>query len=169
MTSALSDPSAATTVADGPSYVTAEIGGQLFGLPIDRVQDVFSIGALTPVPLSPPDVVGLMNMRGRVVTALDIRQRLGLAQGAVEPGTMAIGIEAAGDSYGLVVERIGEIVSPSREDCDPNPIHLDPSWAALSRGVHRLKDELLVVLDVDAILGLPARPANNPRAPENLQ
>jgi purine-binding chemotaxis protein CheW len=155
-----SDLAAPAAAPDGgQAYVTATIAGQLFGLPIDRVQDVFTLGALSRVPLAPPDIAGLMNLRGRVVTAVDIRGRLGGASAPAEAGALAIGIGAAGDSYGLVVDRIGEIVTVPGGALEANPIHLDPSWAALSRGVHRLETDLLVVLDVDAMLGIaPASP-----------
>jgi purine-binding chemotaxis protein CheW len=139
------------------SFVTATIADQLFGIPIGRAHDVFNVRTVTPVPLSPPDIVGLMNLRGRVVTALDIRQRLGFSPASLEAGAMAIGIESGGDAFGLVVDRIGEIVTVDGAALDENPVHLDPAWAGLSRGVYRLDTELLVVLDVDAILE-PALP-----------
>ena len=59
-------------------YVTATVGGQLFGLPISRVQDVFVPERLARVPLAPPEIAGLLNLRGRIVTAIDMRRRLGL-------------------------------------------------------------------------------------------
>ena len=59
-------------------YVTAMIGGQLFGLPISRVQDVFMPDRMTRVPLAPPEIAGVLNLRGRIVTAIDMRRRLGL-------------------------------------------------------------------------------------------
>ena len=59
-------------------YVTAMIGGQLFGLPISRVQDVFMPDRITRVPLSVPEIAGVLNLRGRIVTAIDMRRRLGL-------------------------------------------------------------------------------------------
>ena len=61
-------------------YVTAMIGGQLFGLPILRVQDVFTPERLTRVPLAPPEIAGVLNLRGRIVTLIDMRRRLGLGQ-----------------------------------------------------------------------------------------
>ena len=151
------------------SYVTATIAGQLFGVPIEGVHDVFHIGMLTSVPLAPPDVVGLTNFRGRVVTALDIRGRLGLAPVPVAPGTMAIGIEHGTDAYGLVVDRIGEIVAVDHDGLQACPIHLDPSWAALSEGVYPTETGLMVVLDIDAMLGTPPDTPNTSRATENPQ
>ena len=73
-------------------YVTATVGGQLFGLPISRVQDVFAPDRLTRVPLAPPEIAGLLNLRGRIVTAIDLRRRLGLDAPAGDAPRMAIGV-----------------------------------------------------------------------------
>lgn len=132
-------------------YVTMTAAGQLFGLPIERVRDVFMVSGMTPVPLGPPEVAGLLNLRGRVATAIDLRRRLGLSRAEGE-SLMAVGIEAQGESYGLIVEGIGDVIRLGRETRDDNPAHLSGSWAALSSGVHRLEGRLLVVLDVDAVL-----------------
>src|SRR3989475_1060265 len=92
------------TVAE---YVTAVIGSQLFGLPISRVQDVFMPDRLTRVPLADSEIAGLLNLRGRIVTAIDMRRRLDLP--ALEAGRarMAVGIECKGESYGLLIDSIG--------------------------------------------------------------
>lgn len=133
-------------------YVTAMIGGQLFGLPIERVLDVFTPERLTRVPLSPPEVAGVLNLRGRIVTAIDMRQRLDLPpRGAGEP-FMAVGIEQAGESYGLLVDQVGEVVKLPVSKLDPVPANLDPAWTRLAAGVHRLDNRLMVVLDVDRSL-----------------
>jgi purine-binding chemotaxis protein CheW len=135
-------------------FVTAVVGGQRFGLPILRVQDVFVPDRLTRVPLAPPDVAGLMNLRGRIVTLIDMRQRLGLGDAASGANTMAIGVELRGESYGLLVDSVGEVLKlddARREAC---PVNLDPHLAALSFGIHRLEDQLLLLIDVDRVLGL---------------
>ena len=91
-------------------YVTVTIGGQLFGLPISRVQDVFMPDRLTRVPLAPPEIAGVLNLRGRIVTAIDMRARLGLAARADGKPVMAVGIELKGESYGLLVDAVGEVM-----------------------------------------------------------
>ena len=91
-------------------YVTATVGGQLFGLPISRVQDVFMPDRLARVPLAPPEVAGLLNLRGRIVTAIDMRRRLGLEAFAEGAPRMAVGIECKGESYGLLIDAIGEVL-----------------------------------------------------------
>lgn len=151
---------AATTSLPQPGhdpleYVSVTVAGQLFGLPIERVRDVFMVNGLTPVPLAPPEVVGLLNLRGRVATAIDLRRRLGIPE-ADSDGLMAVGIEAGGESYGLIVDSVGEVLLLGRDTYGGNPVHMSGPWSALSAGVHRLEGRLLVVLDVDAVLDLGA-------------
>ena len=103
-------------------YVTAVIGGQLFGLPISRVQDVFMPERLTRVPLSSAEIAGVLNLRG--------------------------------ESYGLLIDQIGEVLRLPEASCEENPVNLDPRMAKLAGGVHRLDGQLMVVLDVDRVLEL---------------
>jgi purine-binding chemotaxis protein CheW len=135
----------------GVEYVTVTIGGQLFGLPIARVQDVFVLGKLTRVPLSPPEIAGVLNLRGRIVTAIDMRRRLDLTQGETSSEPMVVGIEVNGESYGLVVDAVGEVMKLPREH-EPVPVNLDARLVRVASGIHRLDGQLLVVLDVDRVL-----------------
>src|SRR5579864_3093883 len=92
-------------------YVTASVGGQLFGLPIARVQDVFVLDRLTRVPLAAAEIAGVLNLRGRIVTAIDMRRRLALPPVGEARKRMAIGIEHKGESYGLLIDTIGEVLT----------------------------------------------------------
>ena len=133
-------------------YVTVHVAEQMFGLPIDRVHDVFTATSLTRVPLAPREVVGLLNLRGRVVTALCLRRRLGLPDRVKVDREMAVGLEHQGEFYGLLVDGVGEVMKLAAETREANPAHLDERWAKLSGGVHRLDEKLLVILDIDAVL-----------------
>lgn len=133
-------------------YVTVQVADALFGLPIDRVHDVFIPSGMTDVPLAPPEIMGLLNLRGRVVTALCLRRRLGLTDRAPDARTMAVGLEHGGEAYGLLVDSVGEVMKLSPGTHEPNPVHMDPRWTSLSRGVQRLDGHLLILLDVDAVL-----------------
>jgi purine-binding chemotaxis protein CheW len=134
-------------------YVTAMIGGQLFGLPILRVQDVFAPERLTQVPLAPREIAGVLNLRGRIVTLIDMRYRLGLGQHDERP-TMAIGVESREESYGLLVDSVGEVLKLDDRACEPNPSNLDQHLASVSTGIYRLDGQLLMVLDVDRVLDI---------------
>jgi len=135
-------------------YVTATVGGQLFGLPIARVLDVFIPERITRVPLAAPEVAGVLNLRGRIVTAIDMRRRLDLPPRGPGDKCMAISIERNGEFYGLLVDQVGEVMRLSASTFDAAPVNLDPSWARLALGVHRLEGRLLVTLDVDRSLEL---------------
>ena len=133
-------------------FATAIIGGQLFGLPISRVQDVFMPERLTRVPLAPDDVAGVLNLRGRIVTALDMRARLGLPKPDTDKPPMAMGVDLRGESYGLLIDTIGEVLKLPDDSRETNPVNLDPRMAAFANGVYRLDGQLMVVLDVDKVL-----------------
>lgn len=133
-------------------YITVIIADQLFGLPILEVQDVFMPEVLTEVPLAKLDIAGVLNLRGRIVTAIDMRKRLGLPSYQGEGKCMAVGIESNGESYGLLIDRVGEVHRVSQDSYEANPANLDPRWAAISAGVHRLDGSLMVIIDVEKVL-----------------
>ncbi|MCA1243923.1 chemotaxis protein CheW [Stappia stellulata] len=129
-------------------YVTVVIGGQLFGLPISQVHDVFVPERVTRVPLAAPQVAGVLNLRGRIVTAIDMRKLLHLPERDEGSQVMAVGIEQKGESYGLVIDSVGEVLRLSSSSQEPNPSNLDKRWAEISGGVHRLDGKLMIILDV---------------------
>jgi purine-binding chemotaxis protein CheW len=135
-------------------YVTFTTGGQIFGLPIERVQDVFKPTRITRVPLAGQEIAGVLNLRGRIVTAIELRSRLNL--GAREAGRvpMAIGIESRGESFGLLVDAVGEVLKLPDDEREPNPINLDRNLNRVAAGVFRLDGHLLVVLDIERVLDL---------------
>lgn len=150
----MSTETAATNLKE---YVTATIGGQLFGLPIQQVQDVFTPERLTRVPLAPPEIAGILNLRGRIVTLIDMRDRLGLQSTNGQSPTMAIGVESGGESYGLLIDSVGEVLKLDDALREANPINLDPRLARVSAGIHRLEGQLLMLVDVDRVLDLSVR------------
>jgi len=133
-------------------YVTVLIGDQLFGLPISRVQDVFMPDRLTKVPLAAPEIAGVLNLRGRIVTAIDMRRRLGLPPRTDGRPAMAVGTEFKDESYGLLIDSVGEVLKLADGTREPNPVNLDSHLARISGGVHRLEGQLMVILDVDRVL-----------------
>lgn len=134
-------------------YVTVYIGGQLFGLPIGKVHDVFMPDSMTRVPLSSPEIAGILNLRGRIVTAIEMRTRLSLPDRDPEETAMAVGIEFRGESYGLIIDSVGEVLMLGVDSKEPNPANLDSRWSELADGVHRLDGKLMIVLDIERLLG----------------
>ena len=139
---------------DKCDYITVYIGEQLFGLPVLTVQDVFMPNSITEVPLANADVAGVLNLRGRIVTAIDMRCRLGLPPQEEGQQNMAVGIEANGESYGLIIDTVGDVLGLDNSTLESNPANLDPRWAAVAGGVHRLDGRLMVILDVERVLAL---------------
>lgn len=141
---------------DGVSqeYITVVIANQLFGLPILEVQDVFMPEKITSVPLAAFEIEGVLNLRGRIVTAINMRRRLGLPALENVDEIMAVGIEYNSESYGLIIDDVGEVMKLDKKNFESNPTNLDPKWAQVSAGVFRLEKELLVVLDVTKVLNI---------------
>lgn len=134
-------------------YVSVRIGDQLFGAPVDAIREVFAPQAVTSVPLAPTEVAGLLNLRGRIVTAIDARRRLGLPPRDADDAGMALGVERGSEIFGLIVDSVGEVLRRPRVELEPVPAHVDSTWRSMVKGVHRLDKELLAVLDVSALLG----------------
>jgi len=137
-------------------YVTFTTAAQLFGLPIERVQDVFKPTHMTRVPLAGPEIAGVLNLRGRIVTAINLGNRLDLQSPAAAAASMAIGIESGAESFGLLVDAVGEVLKLPDAEREPNPVNLDRKLARVSDGVFRLDGQLLVVLNVDRVLDFGA-------------
>ena len=135
-------------------YVTVYIATQLFGLPINRVQDVFMPDRITVVPMAPPEVAGVLNLRGRIVTAINMRRKLQLPPLEDGSPSMAVGIEYKGESYGLLIDRVGEVLRLPSSGLERNPGNLDRRWMKFSDGVQRLDGQLMIVLDVNRVLDM---------------
>ncbi len=139
------------TMIDEEQLVTMMVDGQLFGIPILKVQDIVEPSQITPVPCAPSAIAGVLNLRGRIVTVIDLRELLGATQ--EEPRRqMSVTIDHKGDLYTLLVDSIGDVRSLPKRDFDKPPATLDENMRRLCSGVFRLEDNLLVVLDVSRIL-----------------
>lgn len=138
-------------------FISVVAGGHTFGIPVASVQDVFVPHTLTRVPLAPPEIAGVLNLRGRIVTAVDLNARLGLPPADKPEARLAVGTEKGGEAYGILIDSLGDVLSLPPEAMEPNPPHLDPHWSAISRGVYRLNGTLVVVLDVERVLDFDHR------------
>jgi purine-binding chemotaxis protein CheW len=139
------------SVASDISTLTVIANGEIFGLPIQSVQTIFRISSLTPVPMGPRDVAGLVNLRGKIVTAVSLRRRLQMDNDGVEPNSLAIGIEHKGEYFCLVVDRVGEVLALDESQRIPIPPHFDPERLRLTTEFFRVSNMLIPVLDVAAL------------------
>lgn len=122
------------------------------GLPVEDVQEVLRAQALTRIPLAPPAVQGLINLRGQIVTALDLRRVLSLPAG--ESGQEPMNLVLRGEGFSLLVDEIGDVVSVADEAGEDPPATLRPGLRATSSAVFKLRDQLLIELDAARLIDL---------------
>ncbi|XWN34329.1 MAG: chemotaxis protein CheW [Devosia sp.] len=134
--------------ADG--YVTACLAGHWFALPISAVHEVFLLSRFTKVPLSPPGLIGVLNLRGRIVTGLDTRQLLGFPPSKEKP-SLAIGIERHGELFGVAVDQMGDVLTSLPSEREPAPVNLDRRWKDIVVGVQRANDHLVLIVEVNRL------------------
>ncbi|MCF3629122.1 chemotaxis protein CheW [Thalassospiraceae bacterium LMO-SO8] len=143
---------------DLEDFVTFRVKKQLFGIPVLMVQDILSPDRIASIPLAPPEVRGSINLRGRIVTVIDVRVRLGLPTSTeASENAMAVTVEHDHELYTLLVDSIGDVVSLSNDLYERNPATLDSLWREFANGIYRLKGELMVVLDVHRLLNINVR------------
>lgn len=134
-------------------FVTVIIDGQLFGVSVSAIRDVFALKGLTPVPGTKPEIAGVLNLRGRIVTAIDARRKLGLAPRTNGfEGMMAIGVEHNSEAYGILVDHVGDVVRLGQADILPNPANLQTDWKTISQGVYRLEGKLMIIVNIETFL-----------------
>lgn len=150
---------ASNTATGRRDFVTATVHGQLFGIPVLKVQDVLGQQRLTRIPLAPPEIAGALNLRGRIVTAIDVRNRLGMPPRPEGDASMSIVVEQDGELYSLSVDSVGEVLSVVDDAFEHNPPTLDGAWREVSSGIYRLDRQLLVIIDVERLMSIVKKAA----------
>lgn len=155
--------SAVGRVSSEVQYLTVSINGQALGIPVLLVHDVLGQQRITQVPLAPPAILGSLNLRGRIVTAIDVRRRLGLtscnrefaqletAHRRAKSG-MCVVVEHGAELYSLAVDNVGEVLSIAAAEFAPSPVTMAPIWRDVSKGIYRLPEQLLIILDIDRLI-----------------
>jgi purine-binding chemotaxis protein CheW len=136
------------------TYVTLILADQLCGVPVLAVRDVLADQTIARIPLAPREVAGNLNLRGRIVTAIDLRQRLRLPKRPAGAPSMSIVTEQGSELYALLVDQVSEVMSLPAGGLERNPPTLPALWVEHSVGIYRLDGRLLVVLDVERLLKL---------------
>ncbi|MDQ2802816.1 MAG: chemotaxis protein CheW [Pseudomonadota bacterium] len=135
-------------------FVTLSVAGQLCGVAVQGVRDVLGPQAITRIPLALPEIAGSLNLRGKIVTAINMRRRLGLRPAEAGDPCMSLVTEHHGELYALIVDQVTEVLPLSSSRLEPSPPTLPPTWRRFSVGVHRVADRLMVVLDLERVLDL---------------
>ncbi len=140
------------TTAD---YVTFRITDQLFGIPVLKVQDILGDFDIAPIPTSRDEIAGSLNLRGHIVTAIDVRKRLGLPPFQTgKNDQMSVVVEHENNLYSLIIDKVGDVIACLNDGFDKNPPTLDPVWQKICEGIFQLDEELLVIIDIPTILNL---------------
>lgn len=147
--------SSAARMASGSGmreFLTMMVDGQMLGIPVLQVQDVLGPQRVTRVPLAPPEVEGSLNLRGRIVTAINLRRKLGIDAPPPAGSTMSVVVEHRGDLYSLIVDSVGDVLSLPRDTSEPPPPTLEKAWRSHALEIYRMKENLLVILDIISML-----------------
>ena len=140
--------------AHSVELIAFRVGGQLLGVPVGMVQEVLAAQRITRVPMARPEVAGLLNLRGQIVTAVDVRACLGLPPRDDGIGAMHVVARDRDELFSLVVDEVRDVIAVSADTFDPPPPTLAPRWREVCERVYRLDNELLVSISVPALLAL---------------
>lgn len=134
--------------------VLMRVDGQLFGLPVESVRDVLKEQKVASIPLAQEEILGSLNLRGRIVTVMDLRKRLRLKPQPEDKkkSQMFVVIEKNDEFYSLVVDSVSEVISIANSNVETSPANLSANWREVASGICQLKSELLVIIDIATLL-----------------
>jgi purine-binding chemotaxis protein CheW len=143
-------------MAEVKQFCTFYLDKQLFGVEVGKVQEVIRFQEMTRVPLASPVVSGLINLRGQIVTALDLRRRLDLTDRESDKLPMNVVVRAGYEAVSLLVDEIGDVLEVEDETFEAPPETLQGEAREMIRGVYKLKDRLLLILDTEKTVTIAA-------------
>jgi purine-binding chemotaxis protein CheW len=135
---------------------TFTVGNLFFGIDVLSIQEVLRPQPMTRVPLAPGVIRGLINLRGQILTAIDLRERLGLAAAPADVSGMNVVVQMPDGAVSLLVDQVGEVLNLSQEQFETSPPTLSGAVSEVISGVYKLKERLLLLLDVQAVVTFPA-------------
>ena len=142
------------TVQTSNQFSTFFVADLFFGVDVLHVQEVLRFQQMTPVPQAPEVIEGLINLRGQIVTAIDMRRRLRLPPRVGDQAPMNIVVRTQDGAISLLVDEIGDVLQMDASTYECPPGNLDPAARDLIRGVYKLKDVLLLILDEERTVDL---------------
>ncbi|MDA1108597.1 MAG: chemotaxis protein CheW [Nitrospinae bacterium] len=134
-------------MAESKQFCTFYLGDLFFGVKVENVQEVFRYQDMTKVPLAPSAVRGLINLRGQIITAIDLRSRLGMEEWKEDKLPMNVVVRTEGGVVSLLVDEIADVLEVAEENFERPPDTIDEITRELVLGVYKLKDKLLLILD----------------------
>lgn len=149
-------------MADERQFCTFHLRDLFFGLDVLQVQEIIRSQPMTRVPLAPAVVCGLINLRGQIVTALDLRRRLDLPDRPADQLPVNVVVQSADGAISLLVDEIGDVLSVSDRDFERPPETLRGTARELIQGAYKLDGRLLLILDIARTVSLTNSPRGMP-------
>ncbi len=143
-------------MAEAQQFLTFFVDRLFFGVEVEQVQEVLRYQEMTRVPLAPPVVRGLINLRGQIVTAIDLRRRLELGEAAADRLPMNVVVRTDDSRVSLLVDEIGDVLEVEDSTFERPPATLNPTARGLIRGIHKLNNRLMHVLDTQNVVNVEA-------------
>jgi purine-binding chemotaxis protein CheW len=141
-------------MAGGKQLCTFYVGDGYFGIPVEQVQEVVRPQPITPVPLAPRVVRGLINLRGQILTAIDLRSRLGLGDLSDKSKLMNVVVRTNDSPVSFLVDEIGEVIDVDENTFEAPPETLQGKMRELIGGAYKLPNRLLLTLDTEEAINL---------------
>ena len=133
-------------------WVTFRLAGETYGINVMRVQEVLRMTDVAPVPGAPPFVLGIINLRGNVVTVLDTRKLLALPSGGTTEHSRIMIIESGKVTVGLLVDSVAEVMNISATDIDPAPNIGNDEGSRYIHGICSSEEQILILIDLDKLI-----------------
>lgn len=133
-------------------FLTLSVGKQQFGIAVNNIRDVIIPTEITTVPMVTREVIGLINLRGRIVTAVDIREILDIDSTYNLDTSMSVVVDFRGDLYSLIVDKVGEVVTTNLSNIEENPEHLEEKWLEIAIGIYTANQDLIVLIDIAKLI-----------------
>jgi purine-binding chemotaxis protein CheW len=149
--------SQSSAMPSSQQFCTFLVDGQMFGTPVARVQEVIQRQVMTPVPLAPEVVTGMINLRGQIVCAMDLRRRLQLPERAADQTAMSVVVRTNQGTVSLLVDEIGDVIEIAEEALESPPETLQGAAGEVVEGVYKLPDRLLLALDINRVVEVGER------------
>lgn len=146
-------PSNVRMGTENQMFVTMIIDHQRFGISVAHVRDVLKDQRVACIPKAPSDIAGSINLRGRIVTVINMRKRLALTTEYGERPVFVV-VDFNGEYFSLMVDRVTEVLTIQGGQIEGCPVNLTSNWREVATGICQLQDDLLVIIDINALLGI---------------
>ena len=132
--------------------LTALLGSHHFAFPVLQIKDVITGVSITPIPRAPDDIAGFINLRGRIVTVINLGKKLNQETNSCPIRPILLVVKHALESYSLLVDVVGEVITVPNTEIEMLPANLPPLWQEIASGIYRAETGLMTIINVEALI-----------------